>query len=144
MKKFLSSRWAILAVKNCAQHQNKSPNRTKYSHTLVTLDRRASTDLGRVIRVDRRYVFKPKIQIWVNFWGPWNEKKVGIVYGHLEYTTAIWYSLRPFGNLVAIWFISSRFGILNLKKSGKPTRYHFYNKELWLSGAMSIKPYVFL
>jgi hypothetical protein len=33
----------------------------------------------------------------------------------LEYTTAIWYSLRPFGNLVAIWYISSRFGILNKK-----------------------------
>jgi hypothetical protein len=25
--------------------------------------------------------------------------------GHLEYITAIWYSLRPFGNLVAVWYI---------------------------------------
>jgi hypothetical protein len=38
----------------------------------------------------------------------------------LEYTTAIWYSLWPFGNLVVIWYISSRFGILNKVKSGNP------------------------
>jgi hypothetical protein len=40
-------------------------------------------------------------------------KKVGIFYCHLEYATATWYILWPFGNLVAIWYISSRFGILN-------------------------------
>jgi hypothetical protein len=47
-------------------------------------------------------------------------KKVGIFYGHLEYTTAFWYSLWQFGNLVAIWYISSRFGIFNKEKSGNP------------------------
>jgi hypothetical protein len=36
--------------------------------------------------------FKPKIQVWVNFGGPWNEN-VGIFYDHLEYFTAIWYNL---------------------------------------------------
>jgi hypothetical protein len=54
--------------------------------------------------VARWYVFKPKIPIWVNFGGPWNEKvvifyghleyfrneKVVIFYGHLEYFTTIW------------------------------------------------------
>jgi hypothetical protein len=50
-------------------------------------------------------------------------KKAGIFYGHLEYTTAISYSLWPFGNLVAIWYISSRFGILNKEKSGNPGMY---------------------
>jgi hypothetical protein len=38
----------------------------------------------------------------------------------LEYITAIWYSLRPFGNLVAVWYISPRFGILDKEKSGNP------------------------
>jgi hypothetical protein len=38
-------------------------------------------------------------------------KKVGIFYDHLEYITAIWYSLWPFGNLVPIWYVSPRFGI---------------------------------
>jgi hypothetical protein len=34
-------------------------------------------------------------------------EKVGILYGHLEYTTAIWNILRPFGifygHLVILW-----------------------------------------
>jgi hypothetical protein len=41
--------------------------------------------------------------------------KVGIFYGRLEYITAI---LRAFGNLAAIWYIFSRFGILCHEKSG--------------------------
>jgi hypothetical protein len=41
--------------------------------------------------------------------------KVGIFYGHLEYTSAIWYILWPFGNFVnfvakfpPFWYIVSR------------------------------------
>jgi hypothetical protein len=33
----------------------------------------------------------------------------GIVYGHLEFITAIWYISWPFGNLVAIWYFSPVF-----------------------------------
>jgi hypothetical protein len=47
-------------------------------------------------RVARWFIFKPKIPIWVKFGCPWN---------HLEYNTAIWYDLRPFG------IVCSRFGI---------------------------------
>jgi hypothetical protein len=44
------------------------------------------------------YVFKPKMQIWVNFGGTWNEKKLAdVFYGYLEnilhhlvYSLAIW------------------------------------------------------
>jgi hypothetical protein len=32
----------------------------------------------------------PKLQIWANFGWPWDEI-FGIVYGHFEYFTAIWY-----------------------------------------------------
>jgi hypothetical protein len=35
-------------------------------------------------------------------------EKVGKFNGHLEYITAIWYILRPFGILMAIWYIVSR------------------------------------
>jgi hypothetical protein len=38
----------------------------------------------------------------------------------LEYITAIWYILWPFGNFVAIWYIFNRFGILNKEISGDP------------------------
>jgi hypothetical protein len=38
-------------------------------------------------------------------------KKVGIFYGHLEYITAIRYTLRQFCNLMAMWYIFSRFGV---------------------------------
>jgi hypothetical protein len=45
----------------------------------------------------------------------------------VEYFTAIWSMLRPFGvfygrlgNLVIIWYIFFRFGILYQEKSGNP------------------------
>jgi hypothetical protein len=47
-------------------------------------------------------------------------EKVGILYGHFKYITAIWYTLLSFKNLVAIWYIFPRFGILRQEKSGKP------------------------
>jgi hypothetical protein len=48
--------------------------------------------------------------------------KVGILFGHLENITSIWYILWPFGYLVAIWYIFPRFGILCQEKSGNPGR----------------------
>jgi hypothetical protein len=44
--------------------------------------------------------------------------KVGIFYGHFEYNMASWNILWPFGNLVAIWYIFPRFGIVCQEKSG--------------------------
>jgi hypothetical protein len=38
----------------------------------------------------------------------------------LESITAIGYILWPFGNLVVIWYIFPRFGILHPEKSGNP------------------------
>jgi hypothetical protein len=65
------------------------------------------------------FILKPKILIWVNFGGSWNEK--GCTYGiHLECITAIWYTLWVFGNLVALRYIFPRFGILCHEKSGNP------------------------
>jgi hypothetical protein len=43
---------------------------------------------------------------------------VGIIYGHLEYITVIWYILWPFGNLVVICCAFPRFGISHHEKSG--------------------------
>jgi hypothetical protein len=43
------------------------------------------------------------------------------------HTTAISYSLWPRGNLMAIGYISSRFGILNKEKSGNPDHYKHKN-----------------
>jgi hypothetical protein len=45
-------------------------------------------------------------------------ENAGIFYGHLEYFTAIWYILWPFGNVVVIWYMFPRFGILCQEKSG--------------------------
>jgi hypothetical protein len=47
-------------------------------------------------------------------------ENVGIVYGHLEYIKAIWYILWALVNLVLIWYILHRFGILCQEKSGNP------------------------
>jgi hypothetical protein len=53
-------------------------------------------------------------------WGLVIKKLVYSVAIYLEYITAIWYILLPFGNLVAIWYIFFRFGILSKEKSGNP------------------------
>jgi hypothetical protein len=48
-------------------------------------------------------------------------KKVGVVYGLLEYLTAIWYILWLYGHLVIlwqIWYIFHSFGILCEENSG--------------------------
>jgi hypothetical protein len=48
-------------------------------------------------------------------------EKVGILLGIWNIIhTAILYILWPFGNLVANWHISPRFGILRQEKSGNP------------------------
>jgi hypothetical protein len=39
-------------------------------------------------------------------------ENAGIVYGHLEYLAVIWHILWSFGNVVVIWYIFPRFGIL--------------------------------
>jgi hypothetical protein len=47
----------------------------------------------------------------------------GIFFGDVEYFTAIWYSLWPFCNVVVIWYIFPRSGILcQEKSSGSPDR----------------------
>jgi hypothetical protein len=47
-------------------------------------------------------------------------ENAGIFYSHLEYFTVIWYILYPFVNVVVIWYILPRFGILCQEKSGNP------------------------
>jgi hypothetical protein len=71
-------------------------------------------------RVARWFVFKAKIQIWVNFGGSWNGRwwyilwTLGPFYGLLLYFMDIWFIVR--GNLVYF----SRFGTLYQEKSGNP------------------------
>jgi hypothetical protein len=47
-------------------------------------------------------------------------ESVGTFYVHLEYSTAVWYILGPFCNLVVIWYIFPSFGTLYQEKSGDP------------------------
>jgi hypothetical protein len=49
-------------------------------------------------------------------------ESAGIFYGHLEHFMLIWYILWAFGNIVVIWYIFPRFGILCQEKSGNPAR----------------------
>jgi hypothetical protein len=75
----------------------------------------------------RWYVFKKKA--WVNFGGPWHEKRwyilwpFGLYYGRLVYFMDIWYILWQFCNLVAIWYTFPCFGLLNKETSGNPVSY---------------------
>jgi hypothetical protein len=47
----------------------------------------------------------------------------------LEYITAIWYILWPFGNLAVIWYNFPRFGILCQEKSGNLAKDKAWNKN---------------
>jgi hypothetical protein len=47
-------------------------------------------------------------------------ENAGIFYGRLEYFTVIWCILWPFGNVLVIWYIFTRFGILCQETSGSP------------------------
>jgi hypothetical protein len=47
-------------------------------------------------------------------------ENVGTAYGHFEHFTANWYALWAFGNVLIIWYIFHRFGILCQEKSGNP------------------------
>jgi hypothetical protein len=68
--------------------------------------------------------FKTKTPIWVNFEGPKNTKcryilwSCRIFHGH-------WYILWPFGNVVIIWYVLPRFGILYHEESGNPDQLTF-------------------
>jgi hypothetical protein len=71
-------------------------------------------------KVARWFIFRPKISIWAYFCRPWN--------GKFDYfLMAILVLLGPFGafylHLVyfeVIWYIFSRFGMLEQEKSGNP------------------------
>jgi hypothetical protein len=47
-------------------------------------------------------------------------ENVRIFYGNLEYIAAFGTFYSQFGNLVVIWYIFPRFGILYQEKSGSP------------------------
>jgi hypothetical protein len=49
-------------------------------------------------------------------------EKAGIFFGYFEYIKAIWHMVGPFGNLMAIWYLFPRFGILCQDKSGNPEK----------------------
>jgi hypothetical protein len=57
------------------------------------------------------------------------KENVGTFYAHLENIAAIWYILRPFGNLVVIWYVFPRFGILYQETSGNPASGYFCENE---------------
>jgi hypothetical protein len=71
-------------------------------------------------RVARWFVFKPKIQIWVNFGGPQHEKCLyvlwpsGIIYSHLVKFMFVWYSLWSFGIFFPFWYVWTKKNLATL------------------------------
>jgi hypothetical protein len=66
------------------------------------------------IRVARWYIFKPKIQIWINFGGFCNGRcwcilcPFGTFYGHLPYFKDIWYISRLNWIFFLFWYVEAR------------------------------------
>jgi hypothetical protein len=76
------------------------------------------------------HIFKPKVQIWVNFGGLFWMEDVGRFYGRLVYFTAVGYILWPLGIFCGHWVYSSLFGMLYQEKSGNPAACPFWGKNL--------------
>jgi hypothetical protein len=88
----------------------------------------------RLRRVARRFIFEPKIPIWVHkFWSDLDWKMLmyfmaicnilwafGILYDHLVHFVPIWYILCPFGTFCAHLVHFFGFGIMHQEKSGNP------------------------
>jgi hypothetical protein len=72
-------------------------------------------------RVARSFIFKPKIQIWVNFGGSCNGRFCYIyILWHLANFPTIRYILLHYGIFYGHLIYFPRFGILCHEKSGKP------------------------
>jgi hypothetical protein len=78
------------------------------------------------LRVAGRYIFKPKIPLWVNFGAVCNGR-FWYIFGHVAYFTANLCILWSFGifcgrlvYFVVVWYIFPRFGLLYQEKSGNP------------------------
>jgi hypothetical protein len=72
-------------------------------------------------RVARWFVFKPKNRNLGKFWREkFGMKNVCLFYDHLEYLTAIWYNLWPFGIVCGRLVYFSHFGMLVPRKIWQP------------------------
>jgi hypothetical protein len=62
-----------------------------------------------------------KSQFWVNFGRPWNGKCRYTWYDHVEYFTAIWYNLWPFGIFFKVWYVWTKINLATLvrQQTGK-------------------------
>jgi hypothetical protein len=63
-------------------------------------------------RYARWFVFKPKIQIWVNFGGSCTGKCWYILWTLRPFMYGLFYILWTFGKVMVIWYIFPPFGIL--------------------------------
>jgi hypothetical protein len=64
--------------------------------------------------------FQTKYFILGKFWRALEWKILVYFIGHLKYFTGVKCILWPFGNVVVIWNIFPRFGMLCQEKSGNP------------------------
>jgi hypothetical protein len=73
----------------CPSARRATKIRKKGELILLSLTQPVAKNLAVQGRVARWFIFKPKIQIWVKFLGPWNGKccnvlcPFGILFGHL-------------------------------------------------------------
>jgi hypothetical protein len=73
-------------------------------------------------RVARWYICKPKIPIWIKFWGTWNGKCC-YIFAYLEYVMDIWFIVWSFGNFLVIWYIFISFWYIVSWKIWQPWRH---------------------
>jgi hypothetical protein len=88
-------------------------------------------------KVARWYIFKRKIQIWVNFRGSCNRRcwyilrPFGLFYGHLPYFVDIWYISWLFGIYFPILVCCSDKNLATLVLRITPCKEKNFEKKLW-------------
>jgi hypothetical protein len=91
-------------------------------------------------RVARWCIFKPKIPIWINFGGSYNERcwyilgPFGLFQGHLVYFEAVLSTLWPFGIFFPFWYVAPRKiwqPCLRPYRRFKPKRFLFLRKFIF-------------
>jgi hypothetical protein len=99
---------------------NALSQRSKVPSHVLDLERKYKKQEALVLgRIARRFVFKPKIPILVNL-EVLEMENVVLFYYHLEYFTAIWYNLLPFGIVCGHLVYFLRFGMFGPRKIWQP------------------------
>jgi hypothetical protein len=116
--------WTMYLDRAITSRYKRSKISSQSQRTVTML--KSATRYFFPVRVARWFVFKPKIQIWVNFGGSCNWRWLYILWTPGPFYGLFMYILWTFGIIHGNLVYFSRFGILYQEKSGNPAFLPFF------------------